>query len=90
MSGFLNYPGYSNVFSCVSCEVSRSDFKDSDPEEFQCAGCLSYICKHLMLTDSDGHLCFCCRGYPENQNDWPDWCFTMIPGDRKKGGVDVK
>lgn len=75
MSGFLNYPGYRNVFSCVSCEMSRGN-----SEEFRCIECLSFVCKHLMLVSDAGHLCFCCCGYPDGQEDWPDWCFTMLSG----------
>lgn len=79
--GFLNYPGYRNVFSCVSCEMSRRD-----SEEFQCIKCLSYACSHLMLPRENGPLCFCCTGYPDGSEKWPDWCFTMMPGDKEWSG----
>jgi hypothetical protein len=78
MSGFLNYPGYRNVFSCVSCEMSRDDYP-----ELRCIKCLSYCCEHLMLAGEGGKLCFCCCGYPEGQDNWPDWCFTMLPGSKR-------
>ena len=73
MSTFLNYPGYRNVFSCIQCEMSRVG-----TEEHCCAMCHSYACKHLVVDAFGETICFCCS--PDKDEDqWPDWCFTMMP-----------
>lgn len=78
-SGFVSYPGYRNVFSCIKCEMSRIG-----SEECCCSQCGSFACKHLVEEVDSDLVCFCCLGYPAGGDQWPDWCFTMIFGNKAR------
>jgi len=73
MSRFMKFHGLLNLFACMECSVN-------DTGTVRCDVCESYLCEHLVVYNNEGDIvCFMCRGYAEDPDEWPDWSYTMVP-----------
>jgi hypothetical protein len=72
----MQFKGLLNLFACMECSVRETKSVKCDP-------CGSFLCEHLVVYLGGGEcVCFLCRGYEDDPDEWPDWSYTMVPESR--------